>query len=143
MFLPSSVEPTFLKLSAAFTQPTARRMIVLAVGMILSRGRHTVTAALRMVGSLTGGHFSSYHRFFSRASWSSWTLSRVLTQLILDLFGPDDVIPLAVDETTAGHKGAKVYDKGCHRDAVRSTQTYTAYKWRHKWVVLAIVVKFP
>lgn len=52
MFLPSSVEPVVLKLSHAFTQPTAGRMTVLMVGMILCLGRHTVTAALRMVGSL-------------------------------------------------------------------------------------------
>lgn len=143
MFLPSSVEPVVLKLSHAFTQPTAGRMTVLMVGMILCLGRHTVTAALRMVGSLGYGHYSSYHRLFSRASWSTWTLSHILTRMILELFGADDAIPLAVDETTAQHKGAKVYGKGCHRDAVRSTHTHTAYKWGHKWVVLAIVVKFP
>jgi len=114
--LPSSVEPAFLKFSSAFTQPTAVRMAVLMVGMILCRGRHTITAALRMVGSLADGHFSSYHRVFSRASWSTWTRSRILTRLILDPFGSDDAIPLAVDETTAAHKGAKVYGKGCHRD---------------------------
>ncbi len=62
MFLPSSVEPTFLKLSDAFTRPTAARMTLLMVGMILCLGRHTVTAALRMVGSLAPGHYSSYHR---------------------------------------------------------------------------------
>ncbi len=33
--------------------------------------------------------------------------------------------------------------KGCHRDPVRSTHSYTAYRWGHKWVVLAILVKFP
>lgn len=143
MFLPSSVEPTFLKFSHAFTQPTAARMGILMVGMILSLGRHTVTAALRMMGSLAPGHFSTYHRLFSRASWSTWTLSHILTGMILDLFEPDEAIPLAVDETTAEHKGAKVYGKGCHRDAVRSTHVHTAYKWGHKWVVLAIVVKFP
>ena len=143
MFLPSSVEPIFLKLSSAFTQPTAVRMSILMVGMILSRGRHTVTAALRMVGPLAHGHFSTYHRVFSRASWSPWTLSRTLTQMILDLLPPDDTIPVSIDETTAQHRGAKVYGKGCHRDAVRSSHGYTAYKWGHKWVVLAIVVKFP
>lgn len=143
MFLPSSVEPTFLKLSRAFTQPTAARMSILMVGMILSLGRHTVTAALRMVGPLAKGHFSTYHRIFSRASWSPWTLSRTLTGMILDLFPPHDTIPVATDETTAQHKGAKVYGKGCHRDAVRSTHVHMTYKWGHKWVVLAIVVKFP
>ena len=75
MFLPSSVEPTFLKLSCAFTRPTAARMSILMVGMILSLGRRTVTAALRRVGPLAKGHFSTYHRIFSRALWCPWTLS--------------------------------------------------------------------
>jgi len=118
-------------------------MMVLMVGMILCLGRHTVTGALRMVGSLAHGHYCSYHRLFSRASWSTWRLSRILTRMILDLFGADEPIPLAVDETTTQHKGPKVYGKGCHRDPLRSTHTHTAYKWGHKWVVLAIVVKFP
>ncbi len=143
MHLPSSVEPTFLKLSSAFTPRTAFRMAVLMVGMILSRGRHTITAALRIVGTLAPGHFSTYHRAFSRAAWSPWVLSHALTRQVLELFPRGQAIPVAVDETTAGHKGAKVYGKGCHRDAVRSTHTHTAYKWGHKWVVLSIVVKFP
>ena len=46
----------------------------------------------------------------------------------VELLGADDVIPLAVYETTADHKGAKVDGKGCYRDAVRSTHVYTAYK---------------
>lgn len=41
------------------------------------------------------------------------------------------------------HRGKKVYGKGCPCDAVRSTHSYTAYRWGHKWVVLAILVKFP
>lgn len=143
LFLPSSVEPIFMNLSVAFTQPTAARMAVLAVGLILARGRHTVTAALRMMGTLAGGHFSSYHRVFSRAPWSPWVLSRILTRLIVEHFPPGTPIPVAVDETTAQHKGAKVYGKGCHRDAVRSTHTHTTYKWGHKWVVVAIVIQFP
>lgn len=143
MHLPSSVEPTFLKLSCAFTQRTALRMAVLMVGMILSRGCHTITAALRIVGALAPGHFSTYHRLFCRAAWSPWVVSHALTQQVLELFPRGRTIPVAVDETTAEHKGAKVYGKGCHRDAVRSTHTHTAYKWGHKWVVLSIVVKFP
>ena len=70
--LPSSVEPIFLKLSAAFTERTAPRVAVLMVGMILARGRHTITAALRGMGILARGHFTTDHRVFSRASWSPW-----------------------------------------------------------------------
>ena len=50
---------------------------------------------------------------------------------------------MAGDDTVDEHRGARVYGKGCHRDPVRSTHSYTAYRWGHKWVVLAILVKFP
>src|SRR5262249_33782374 len=50
---------------------------------------------------------------------------------------------LAGDDTVDEHRGARVYGKGCHRDPVRSTHAYTAYRWGHKWVVLTILVPFP
>jgi hypothetical protein len=36
-----------------------------------------------------------------------------------------------------------VFGKGRHRDGVRSTHSYTAYRWGHKWVVVAVLVKWP
>jgi hypothetical protein len=39
--------------------------------------------------------------------------------------------------------GPHVYSKGCHRDSVRSTHSFTAFRWGHKWVVLAVLVRFP
>jgi hypothetical protein len=56
---------------------------------------------------------------------------------------PEEPILLAGDDTVDGHKGAKVFGKGCHRDAVRSTHSFTAFRWGHKWVVLAVLVRFP
>ena len=138
LFLPSSVEPIVMSFSAAFTEPTAARMVVLLVGMILARGRRTVTAMLRVMGAAAPGHFSDYHRVFSRAPWSPWSLAPILARLIIELVPPGESIPVAVDETTAQHKGSKVYGKGRHRDAVRSSHTHTVYKWGHKWVGLAI-----
>ena len=46
---------------------------------------------------------------------------------------------LCGDDTVDEHRGKKVYGKGCHRDAVRSPHSFTAYRWGHKWVVLAIL----
>ena len=74
--LPSSAEPILTSLSAAFTDPTARHVLVLMVGAILARGRRTITAVLRAAGGLADAHFSTYHRVFSRASWSPWTPGR-------------------------------------------------------------------
>ena len=50
---------------------------------------------------------------------------------------------LAGDDTVTEHPGPKVFGKGRHRDGVRSTHTYTAYRWGHQWVVLSVLVKFP
>ena len=63
--------------------------------------------------------------------------------MILGRFAPQGVIELAGDDTVAEHPGPKVYGKGCQRDPVRSTHSCTAFRWGHKWVVLALLVRLP
>ena len=141
--LPSAAEPLIMKFSIAFTQPTFKRILLLLVGGILTVGRHTITAVLRTMGPLVPGHFSSYHRLFSRAVWSLWPLGRVLATAILHCLARDERILVVVDDTTAQHRGKDVYGKGCHHDAVRSAHKHVVFRWGHRWVVLAISVKFP
>src|SRR5262249_7946490 len=73
----------------------------------------------------------------------TWALARALAGVILRRFGRDESVPLAGDDTVDEHRGESVYGKGRHRDPVRSTKSYTAWRWGHKWVVLAILVRFP
>jgi len=141
--LPSVAEPLLMSFSIAFTQPTFQRSLVLLVGAILARGRRTITNLLWNVGELAEGDPTDYHRVFSRAPWSLWKLGRVLAIAVVELAATDDWIRVVVDCTVAGHKGKKVYGKGCHHDAVRSTDTHTAYRWGHRWVTLAVVIRFP
>jgi hypothetical protein len=141
--LPSAAEPLFMSLSVAFTQPTFQRVIPLAVGAILTMGRRTVTAILRTMGLLAPGAYSTYHRVFSRAAWSLWPLGKVLAAAILELVPPEEPVLVPMDDTTAQHRGKKVYGKGCHHDAVRSSHTHVVWRWGHRWVVLALSVKFP
>ena len=141
--LPSVAEPLLLSFSIAFTQPTFQRSLVLLVGAILAQGRRTVTSILWTVGDLAEGDPSDYHRVFSRAPWSLWVLGRILALAVIELAGCDDWIRVAVDCTVAEHKGKKVYGKGCHHDAVRSTDTHKVFRWGHRWVTLGVVVRFP
>ena len=141
--IPQAAEPLLQALAGAFTRPTFQRFTVLLFAAILTMGRRTVTNLLRTVGPLAPGHPSSYHRVFSRCRWSSWRLARALTGYIIRHWYPQGSIGLVGDETVDEHRGQKVYGKGCHRDAVRSTHSFTAYRWGHKWVVLAILVRFP
>jgi hypothetical protein len=141
--LPTVAEPLLMSFSIAFTEPTFQRTLVLLVGAILTRGRRTITNLLWNVGDLAEGDPSDYHRVFSRAPWSLWKLGRVLAVVVIELAGVDDWIRVVVDCTVAEHKGKKVFGKGCHHDAVRSSDTHQAYRWGHRWVVLAVVVRFP
>jgi len=132
-----------MSLSVAFTQPTFRRILPLCVGAALAMGRRTVTAALWTMRGAIRGHSSTYHRVFSRAAWSLWPLGKVLADAILGWTDPHEPVLVAIDDTTAQHKGKRVYGKGCHHDAVRSSHSHVVWRWGHKWVVLAISVKFP
>src|SRR5262245_48163762 len=129
--------------TAALTRPTGERFVVLLLAAILTTGCRTVLNLLRTVDALAPGHPSSYHRVFSRRRCSLWRLGRALAGYLLQRWVPTDAVAVAGDDTVAEHKGKCVYGKGRHRDAVRSSHSYTAWRWGHKWVVLAILVRFP
>jgi len=130
-------------LGRAFTQPTALRFALLLFAALLTVGRHTVTNLLRTLGPLVPGDPSSYRRVFSRRRWSRWRLARLLAGWVVERLVPDGPIWLAGDDTVEEHRGKRVYGKARHRDPVRSTHSYTAFRWGHKWVVLAVLVRFP
>jgi hypothetical protein len=141
--LPSAAEPILMSLSVAFTQPTFQRILPLIVGAILTMGRRTVTGVLWTMRGVIPGHYSTYHRVFSRAAWSPWPLGKVLASAVLRLIPENEPVLVPMDDTTAQHRGKKVYGKGCHHDAVRSSHTHIVWRWGHRWVVLAISVKLP
>jgi hypothetical protein len=143
LVIPEFAQPILCSFAPVFYDPTYQRFLVLLIAAILTTGRRTVSNLLRTAADLAKGHPSSYHRVLSKRRWSSLQLARILARLILAHWVPDGPVYLAGDDTVDEHRGAKVYGKGCHRDPVRSTHSYTAYRWGHKWVVLAILVKFP
>src|SRR5215469_6833101 len=141
--LPTPARSLFDSLAGAFTRPTFLRFVVLALAAILTVGSRTVCNLLRTLGALAPGHPSSYHRVFCQRRWSCWRLAQGLAHWVFDHLVPEDRVLLAGDDTVDEHKGAKVFGKGCHRDPVRSTHSFTAFRWGHKWVVLTVLVRFP
>jgi hypothetical protein len=144
--LPQAAEPLLMSFSIAFTEPTFQRALVLLVGAILSKDRRTISSMLWTVGDLADGDPTDYHRVFSRAPWCLWTLGKILATAVIkvaEVTRASEWIRIAIDCTVAEHKGRKVYGKGCHHDAVRSTKTHKAWRWGHRWVTLAVVVDLP
>src|SRR5262245_60957957 len=141
--LPTEALPLLTLFAPAFTPATFARVHLLAVAAILTTGRRTVSNLLRLVGHLAHGDPSSYHRVLSAAHWSGLQLAAILVRFLVRHFYPQGPIPLAGDDTVTEHRGKKVYGKGRHRDPVRSSHSYTAYRYGHKGVVLAILIRFP
>jgi hypothetical protein len=141
--LPDFAQPLLSLFVPVFYHPTYQRFLVLLLAAVLTTGRRNVSNLLRTAAGLAKGDPSSFHRVLSKRRWSTLALARILTRFILDRWVPQGPVLLAGDDTVDEHRGAKVYGKGCHRDPVRSTHSYTAFRWGHKWVVLAILVPFP
>lgn len=126
-----------------FTRPTFRRFLILVGAAILTVGRRTIANLLRTAGSLADGASSSYRRVFSKARWSPLRLACVLARRVVALLPPDAEVVLVGDDTVFSHPGDRVFGKGRHRDPVRSSHAFTAWRYGHKWVVLAVLVRFP
>jgi hypothetical protein len=132
--MPLAARPLLQQSACVFTRPTFQRWLVLLLAAILTTERRTICNLLRTVGPLAPGHPPSYHRVFSGRRWSTWTLARVLAGFILTYRVPRGLVSLAGDDTVDEHPGRRVFGKARHRDPVRSTHTFTAYRWGHKWV---------
>jgi hypothetical protein len=143
MILPDEATPLLLALAPAFTTPTGQRFALLLTAAILTTGRRTLANLLRTLGHLAHGHRTSYQRVLSSASWSGLRLACLLTRFLLQHWLPTDPVVLVGDDTVDGHKGKHVYGKARHRDPVRSSHSFTAWRYGHKWVVLAVLVRFP
>jgi DDE superfamily endonuclease len=143
MILPPEAHPRVQVLALHFTSPTYPRVAALVVGALVTTGRRTVANLLRTLRQLAPGHPTDYRRVLSRAPWSGLALGCAVVRFLLDHVVPDGPVALVGDDTVDGHKGPKVYGKARHRDAVRSTHSYTAFRYGHTWVVLAVRVKFP
>jgi hypothetical protein len=143
MILPPEAHALVQVLALHFTSPTYQRFSALLVAALVTTGRRTVANLLRTLRHLAPGHRTDYQRVLSRAPWSGLALGCALMRFVLDHVLPAGPVMLVGDDTVDGHKGPKVYGKARHRDAVRSSHSYTAWRYGHKWVVLAVLVKFP
>ena len=128
----------------AFTVPTFKNMLVLVYGAILTPGRRTVTAVLRVMGLADRPDFGKYHRVLNRARWQPLLLSHLLLRLIIKLCLADGAsLTVAVDETLERRWGRQIKYKGLFRDPVRSTKKKVLHSPGLRWLCLSIVVSVP
>ncbi len=113
--------PTFMAMleefRAVFTSPSYSTFCLMMTGWILSVRHRYVTDLIISSDSVWNGHFSDYHRFFSKAKWNIDSLwQRLATLLVAHLIGPDALIILAGDDTLCRKRGLGLFGAGMHHD---------------------------
>jgi hypothetical protein len=116
---------------------------VLLLGAILTPGKRTVTAVLRIVGRGNEPGFQNYHRVLNRARWSSRAASQILLGLLLRTFAPSGPILVGLDDTIERRWGKKIQARGIDRDPVRSSRSHFVKTSGLRWLSLMLLAEIP
>ena len=131
-------------LAVGRTAPTFAKALVLIYGAILTPGRRTITAVLRVQGLDEAGNFGKSHRVLNQAPWSAMVMSQILLGLLIRAFVPaGQPLLVLIDETLERRQGKKISSKGWFRDAVRSTAQKGAVSLGIRWWCLCRLVAVP
>jgi hypothetical protein len=115
-----------------FTKRVGQHIPVLLHGAILTPGKRTVTAALRVMGLAHVKSFQQSHRVLNRAVWSGLEGSRLRLHLLVHTLAPTGPLVMGLDDTIERRRGAQIRAKGMDRDPVRSSPSHVvkASGWR-------------
>jgi hypothetical protein len=143
-----SLPPQFLSCLAVFadlfTRPTWPNVLILLAGVILTPGRRTIAAALRILGRDRNPDFCTFHRILNRAAWSSRAAaSRLLLLLIASFLPAAAPVVIGFDDTIERRWGPKIRARGIYRDPVRSSKGHFVKASGLRWLSAMLLVHVP
>jgi hypothetical protein len=142
--LPTAIIRVLRPFEAVFSERVWEWAKILLVGAILTPGRRTVTAALRVMGLSEEAQFQNYHRVLNRAKWSSRELSRLLLlALVAALVAAGRPVVVGLDDTIERRWGPKIAARGIYRDPVRSSKGHFVKASGLRWISLQLLVSVP
>jgi DDE superfamily endonuclease len=141
--LPLELANLIVAFAPLFSKSIFEHAQVLLVGALLSPGKRTVTAALRVMGLSEETHFQNYHRVLSRARWSALSASRILLGLMVAAFAPKGALVMGLDDTIERRRGNQIKAKGIYRDPVRSSHSHFVKASGLRWLSLMLLVRVP
>jgi hypothetical protein len=126
-----------------FSVPVFRHVQVLMAGALLTRGRHTVANALRLMGLGDCTRFQCYHRVLSRAKWAPHRAAKILLRLLVAALVPEGEIVTGIDETLERRRGKNIKAKGIYRDSARSSKGFFVKSSGLRWICLMLLAPIP
>jgi DDE superfamily endonuclease len=103
-----TAQPGRLEFVRCFTGATWDHVLVLVAGALLSPGRRTVSAALRVMDLDQSASFAVYHRVLSTARWSARRVAHRLLGLLVVAFVREGPVVIGLDDTIERRWGTKI-----------------------------------
>jgi hypothetical protein len=111
---------------------------------MLTPGRRTIAAALRILGRERDSNFCTFHRILNRAAWSSRAAASKLLLLLIASFLPtSDPVVIGLDDTIERRWGPKISARGIYRDPVRSSKGHFVKASGLRWLSAMLLVRVP
>src|SRR4051794_5587310 len=141
--LPRTLADWMIPFFSCFTGSTWKHVLVLVAGTLLTPGRRTITAALRVMGLDQTASFAVYHRVLSTACWSARAVARRLLLVLVATFAPDGPVVIGIDDTIERRWGPKIEARGIYRDPVRSSRGHFVKASGLRWLCLMVMAPMP
>jgi len=127
-------------LAAALHARSRWRLSVILLGMLLARGRRTVTTWLRGVGITDD--FADYYYFLQPLGRKAKALADGLLAVLLVRLVHGERVLLAVDDTPTKRYGPQVQGAGIHHNPAPGPADQK-FLYGHIWVTIALVLRHP
>ena len=142
--LPPTIMMVLMPFAPLFHVKTWRKVPILLIGAILTPGKRTVTAALRVMGLKDESKFSLFHQVLNRAAWSPLAVAKCLLDLLITrLYPADEPLVFGIDETIERRWGPKIAARGIYRDPVRSSKSHFVKASGLRWISLMLLTSIP
>jgi DDE superfamily endonuclease len=127
-------------LQAGLHSETRWRLPLVLVGVLLGRGRRTVTSWLRAAG--LQADYSDYYYFIASVGCKSGKLATLLLQLLIRQLPLGERVILAIDDTPTRRYGPLVEGAGLHRNPASGPDDHR-FVYGHIWVTMALILRHP
>jgi DDE superfamily endonuclease len=140
----ASLPPTWQGWIAALQAPLHRRLAwrlePMLLGVVMAKGRRTVTSWLRAAGLQT--QWQDYYYFLAAVGRLSAYLAMRLLRLLIAQLRPEGPLVFALDDTPTKRYGPKVEGAGLHHNPTPGPARQRLL-YGHLWVTLAWIVRHP
>jgi DDE superfamily endonuclease len=138
--LPPTWQGWISVLQTSLHRRLAWRLEPLMLGVIMAKGRRTITSWLRAAGLRTG--WEEYYYFLTAVGRMCRCMAMLLLTLLIRHLRPQGPLVFAIDDTPTKRYGPKVEGAGLHHNPTRGPAGQKLL-YGHLWVTLAWIVRHP